>query len=80
MKVDRLVGKSSLENKTGEWRTFKPIVTDGCRGCGICVSHCPEGVIEISKGKAKIDYDYCKGCLICENVCPFKAIKKVKEK
>ncbi len=70
---------SSKKNKTGSWRTFKPVVTEKCVGCGTCVNFCPEGVIKIKNKKAKIDYDYCKGCLICMNVCPFKAIEKVKE-
>lgn len=74
----------SLSNKTGGWRTFKPIVTEKCRACGICVSNCPEGCIIISdknsRKKAVIDYDYCKGCLICLEVCPFKAIEKEIEK
>ena len=71
---------TALEKKTGGWRVEKPIVTDKCRGCGFCTQYCPEGVIKIEEGKAKIDYDYCKGCLICKEVCPFKAIESVMEK
>jgi 2-oxoacid:acceptor oxidoreductase delta subunit (pyruvate/2-ketoisovalerate family) len=64
------------ENKTGSWRTFKPIVTDRCVGCGLCVSFCPEGCIKINeKRKAVIDYNYCKGCMICKSRCPQKAIQ-----
>jgi pyruvate ferredoxin oxidoreductase delta subunit len=70
---------SSKEVKTGSWRTFRPVVTINCKGCGICVQFCPEGCIEIKNGKAVIDYDYCKGCLICVNECPVKAIKSEKE-
>jgi 2-oxoacid:acceptor oxidoreductase delta subunit (pyruvate/2-ketoisovalerate family) len=70
---------SSKKVKTGSWRTFKPIFTAKCKGCGICVQFCPEGCIKIVKGKAKIDYKYCKGCLICVNECPFKAIKVERE-
>jgi len=70
---------SSKEVKTGAWRTFKPIVTVKCTGCGICVQFCPEGCIAIKDKKTKIDYDYCKGCLICVNECPVKAIKSEKE-
>ncbi len=71
---------SSKKVKTGAWRTFKPIVTDKCTGCGICVIFCPEGCVKLKNKKAKIDYDYCKGCLICMNECPVKAIKKEREK
>jgi len=70
---------SSRKNKTGSWRTFKPVVTEKCVGCGTCLNFCPEGVIALKNKKAVIDYDYCKGCLICMKVCPFKAIEKVKE-
>ncbi len=72
------------ENKTGGWRTFKPIITDKCIGCGICTWYCPEGCIEVKeikgKKKAVVNYDYCKGCLICYKECPQKAIEKEREK
>lgn len=64
------------KHKTGSWRSFKPIVTGKCIGCGVCAFFCPEGAIRIKDKKAVIDYDYCKGCLICMNECPQKAIKK----
>ncbi len=79
---------STLVNKTGSWRTFRPVVTDKCTGCSICIDFCPDACIELidnpnknskSKKIVKIDYDYCKGCLICENICPFKAIASKKE-
>jgi pyruvate ferredoxin oxidoreductase delta subunit len=75
---------SSASNKTGSWRTFKPIVTDKCIACGICVQFCPEGCIEVKqkdgKKKAVINYDYCKGCLICVGQCPSKAIQSERGK
>lgn len=86
---------STIINKTGAWRTFKPTVDfNKCTGCGICVRFCPDGCIELGKPagfqpaeakgsplKAIIDYDYCKGCRICEVECPFKAVSsKVEEK
>jgi len=71
---------SASKNKTGSWRTFKPIITDKCIACGICTQTCPEDCIELKtvKGKrtAVVGYDYCKGCLICMNVCPHNAINK----
>jgi pyruvate ferredoxin oxidoreductase delta subunit len=70
---------SSVEVKTGSWRTFKPVVTVKCIGCGTCVQFCPEGCIKIDNKKAVIDYDYCKGCLICITECPVKAIKSETE-
>ena len=75
---------STAKNKTGNWRTFRPVVTDKCIGCGTCVLFCPEGAITVKEVKGKkravINYDYCKGCLICIEVCPQKAITSEKEK
>jgi 2-oxoacid:acceptor oxidoreductase delta subunit (pyruvate/2-ketoisovalerate family) len=71
---------STRSNKTGSWRTFKPLITDRCTACGICEWYCPEGAIEIKevngKKRAVIDYDFCKGCMICVVECPQKVIKK----
>ena len=75
---------STVKNKTGTWRTFRPVVTDKCIGCGTCVLFCPEGAISIKnvngKKRAVIDYDHCKGCLVCMAECPQKAIVSEKEK
>lgn len=71
--------------KTGDWRYMKPEVdTAKCIGCGTCVEHCPEAVIELvtrnkeqgtsDKKLAEIDFEYCKGCGVCATVCPVKAI------
>ena len=68
---------SQKENKTGTWRSFRPIISnEKCTACRLCVRHCPDAAISMTgkDGKAKVDYDYCKGCLICEQVCPFDAI------
>ncbi len=71
---------NSVQNKTGSWRSQRPVVTDKCQGCGTCANFCPENCIAIENKKAKINYDYCKGCLICVNECPLKAIKIENEK
>ena len=43
---------SSMENKTGSWRTFRPVPVEGkCTGCGICGWYCPEQAITIETGK-----------------------------
>jgi len=78
--------KNSKIRKTAGWRTFRPLFTDKCTGCGICAQYCPEGCIELHEttGRktklARVDYDYCKGCLLCMVLCPFKAIEKKLEK
>ena len=56
--------------------TFK---TDICKGCGLCVSACPRGIIAIVKDKinkkghnpAEItDQDKCIACAFCATMCP----------
>lgn len=71
---------NSKKNKTGSWRTLKPVVIySKCTGCGTCAQVCPEGCIKIIKKKSNINYDYCKGCGICAKECPQKAIYMEKE-
>ncbi|MFA4942660.1 MAG: 4Fe-4S dicluster domain-containing protein [Patescibacteria group bacterium] len=70
---------TSLQNKTGSWRTFRPEINlDICIGCTTCTKVCPEGTVAMinlkGKPKAKINYDYCKGCGLCASECPVKAI------
>jgi len=74
---------STIKNKTGSWRTFKP-KTDfkKCIGCGTCARICPEGIITMiksdktaSKLQPKTDFNFCKGCGICAEECPVKAIE-----
>jgi len=67
---------SSLKNKTGGWRSFKPVIDrKKCIKCKICWQYCPDNAIKVLKdGTVEIDYDYCKGCGICANECKVKAI------
>ena len=68
---------SSRKNKTGSWRTFKPLLDkDKCIDCDNCYLFCPEGCIN---KEYDIDYDYCKGCGICAEECPTKCIVMVEE-
>ena len=70
---------SSKKNKTGNWRTFKPVKDPKkCTKCGLCWMFCPDHAID-SKN-FEINYDYCKGCLICVRECPVKAITVEKQK
>ncbi len=65
----------SLYNKTGSWRSIKPIVAGNkCTSCLQCWKFCPEPCITMVDGIPVIDYDYCKGCGICIEVCPARAI------
>jgi len=74
---------TTLKNKTGGWRTYKPVyIHEKCTACANCSRVCPEGIVKQtdqtnSSGKKyyDCDYDYCKGCGICAAECPFKAIE-----
>ena len=66
--------------KTGQWKYERPIVSEKCIGCGVCIANCPEAVMDHKKlpnGKkrAYADNTFCKGCGICAAVCPVKAIE-----
>ena len=66
---------SSKANKTGSWRTNKPIFKHvTCNDCRICVMVCPDGVIFGEDKKYWADMDFCKGCGICAEECPVKDI------
>jgi 2-oxoacid:acceptor oxidoreductase gamma subunit (pyruvate/2-ketoisovalerate family)/2-oxoacid:acceptor oxidoreductase delta subunit (pyruvate/2-ketoisovalerate family) len=73
--------RDTAGNKTGLWRTIKPIIDYAkCKNrglkCGICRKFCPEPAILVEEnGKVAIDYDHCKGCGICSEECPLKAIE-----
>lgn len=56
--------------------TFK---TDICKGCGLCVTACPRGIIALARDKinkkghnpAEItDQDKCIACAFCATMCP----------
>jgi len=72
---------TSLESKTGLWRTLRPVIDDAhCKGCWwICSSLCPDGAIDVVEGRPAIDYDHCKGCMVCVAVCPTHAILALPE-
>ncbi len=74
--------KNTEDNKTGSWRTFKPVIDKKkCKGCGICIKACPETGMGMNEKEnvVEINYDYCKGCMLCASVCPQKAIHAEKE-
>lgn len=71
---------TSVENKTGGWRNFKPVIEmKKCIDCGNCWIFCPDSCIRKTGDKYEVDLDYCKGCGICTNECPTKAIEMVME-
>lgn len=75
---------STLRNKTGSWRTYKPQIDNNkCVDCGTCWIFCPDICITRTEASGrheyKVNYDYCKGCGICANECPVEAIEMVLE-
>ena len=46
-----------------------------CIGCGVCVQTCPNDVIRMKRGKARIAYqEDCVACFMCVEDCPREAI------
>ncbi len=58
-----------------------------CKGCGVCVQYCPQGVLRMSDRRNEKGYnvaeaalpDECKACKLCEINCPDLALYVVKE-
>jgi ferredoxin len=55
-----------------------PVITideDACTGCGLCVTECAEGAIEIVDGKARVVGEWlCDGIGHCVGACPAGAL------
>lgn len=58
-----------------------------CKGCELCTTACPEGLLEMSKHLNALGYhpvavsdvSRCKGCALCAIMCPDVAITVEKE-
>jgi pyruvate ferredoxin oxidoreductase delta subunit len=71
---------SSRFNKTGSWKSFRPVKNEKCISCLMCYVYCPENCIMVKEGKMiGFDLNYCKGCGICSKICPVKAIEMKEE-
>lgn len=55
------------------------ILTDSCKGCGLCVAMCPVSILRLDESKvnaigyhpAMVDNpDGCIGCSFCGIICP----------
>lgn len=57
-------------------RKMVTIDEDKCNGCGLCITGCHEGALQLVNGKAKLVSDsYCDGLGACLPTCPMDAIK-----
>lgn len=75
-------GATSVEVKTGLWRTMRPVIDYGqCNRCWwVCSTFCPDSAIRVDEeGSPQIDYEHCKGCMICVAQCPAHAIQAIPE-
>ena len=62
------------------------IDTERCKGCGLCVSVCPQKSLAISKKSNKSGYFPaevvncdCTGCAMCALICPEAIIEVYRE-
>ncbi|WP_027718133.1 ATP-binding protein [Desulfovirgula thermocuniculi] len=56
-------------------RQIVRIDEDKCTGCGLCVTPCAEGAIQIIDGKARVvREELCDGAGFCIGVCPVGAL------
>jgi len=60
---------------------------DYCKGCGLCIRACRQGVLAMGKERSKGDYlmpyaaapEKCVGCGLCELFCPDVCIRVEKK-
>jgi len=58
------------------YRWHVEVDEEKCDGCGRCITACPEGVLAIIDGKARVvNESACDGVGACLSVCPHDAIK-----
>jgi ferredoxin len=57
-------------------RTIVRIDEQLCNGCGLCVTPCVEGAIELVDGKARVIHEeLCDGAGFCLAICPTGALQ-----
>ncbi len=69
-----------MKNDPNKKTATKPSVTvhfDLCKGCGLCIIHCPKDVLQASDQINALGYpttivanDDCIGCATCYLICP----------
>ena len=52
------------------------LIEDKCTGCGMCADVCPQRVLKVESGKARVAArDRCMECGACMKNCPFEAVE-----
>ncbi len=69
------MGCAAAPGKIEQHECTKPIISDSCTACGVCVGECPVYAMYLQNEKSQIDYDMCIGCNNCLEMCPDSAIK-----
>ena len=69
------MGCAAVPGKIEQHEITKPIITDSCNACGVCVGECPVYALYLQNKKSQIDYNMCIGCNNCLEICPDSAIK-----
>lgn len=63
------------ENDIGLQGVMKPILGEGCVGCGACSMLCKASAINMEKNEPVFTKEKCIGCGRCMNICPERAIE-----
>jgi len=69
------MGMAARAGKLEMHSATKPFITNKCIGCGMCITICPAGAIQMTDKKAHIMPEICIGCMRCDTKCPQKVIK-----
>ncbi|MDD1774335.1 MAG: DUF362 domain-containing protein [Methanobacterium sp.] len=69
------MGCAAAPGKIEQHECAKPIISDSCSACGVCVGECPVYAMYMKNESSQIDYDMCIGCSHCLEICPDSAIK-----
>jgi 2-oxoglutarate ferredoxin oxidoreductase subunit delta len=75
------IAVESISSCTNARDAFEPldIAVDRCKGCGLCVSNCPKGILELDVSIVNelgyhpvrlADATACTSCALCARICP----------